>query len=116
MKKLFCFIFIVLFSFSVLADPEFIYPEDTGRDPFDALVNEDGVVNMRLVRAEGDLLVNGIVYSESASERMVIINSEVLHEGDVIGAYSIANIFKNKIVLLKGTKKIELKMEEESED
>ena len=92
------------------AEEGFIYPEEMGRDPFEALVNSDGVVNLRLVRQEGDLKLNGIIYSDKPEERTAIINNEMLKEYDYIGAYKIESISSSEVVLIKKDKKIVLKM------
>lgn len=111
-------VFALIFAFGsmfvqygICADTAFVYPDDLERDPFDPLVDSNGVVNLRLVRAEGDLKINGLVYSDEDMDRMVIINNEVLYENDIIGDYRIQHILPNKVILQRGNKEIELTME-----
>lgn len=118
MKKLFLvFVFYVFGSTAFANDANlFEYPREIERDPFDALVDSNGVLNVRLVRAEGDLEISGLVYSENSSERIVIINHEVLHENDFFGSYQVKQILTNKVILIKKGKTIELTMEGEDEN
>jgi len=88
----------------------FEYPSDAGRDPFDPLVNADGMVNIRLVRQDGDLSLHGVLYSPSRAERMAIINGEMLRESDCIGSYTIQTIAQDSVVLVKEGKEITLRM------
>jgi hypothetical protein len=88
----------------------FEYPRDLERDPFDALVNADGVLNVKLVRQEGDLVLNGVLFSPVREERVAIINGQMLKEKASIGSYEIAQIEKETVVLVKGDKEITLKM------
>lgn len=118
MRK-FCLFFIVaLISANAYAEDIklFEYPENLERDPFDALVDSNGVLNVRLVRQEGDLEISGLVYSENSAERIVIVNHEVLREGDIFGAYLVKQILSNKVILEKKGKIIELNMEGDDED
>lgn len=110
------FILIVLFfSLSLCAGEEkFIYPDlqDLERDPFEALINAEGVVNIRLVRQFGDLELNGILYSQNQEERIVIINNMPLKENDYIGSYKIEEINPSKVILNKKGKKVILNIRE----
>lgn len=118
MRKLFLIILIGLFSATVYGEELnlFDYPEQLDRDPFDALVDSNGVLNVKLVRQEGDLEISGLVYSENSAERIVIVNHEVLREGDIFGAYLVKQILSNKVILEKKGKIIELNMEGDDED
>lgn len=117
MKRIFLIMFMAVFCTSVRASDSapFEYPKDLERDPFDALVDSNGVLNVRLVRQEGDLEISGLVYSEDESESIVIVNNEVLHEGDFLGSYLVKRILSNKVLLEKKGKIIELTMEGEDE-
>lgn len=117
MKKVLIYICFSFLCFTAFAQEVslFEYPKELDRDPFDALVDANGVLNVKLVRQEGDLEISGLVYSEDSAERIVIVNHEVLHEGDLLGTYRVKQILKNKVILEKKGKIIELKMEGEDE-
>ena len=101
---------------SVYAETDFEYPLDLERNPFDALVDKNGVINVKLVRAEGDLKINGLMYSDDPLDRIVIVNNEILHEKDIVGNYFIKRILPDRVIFDKKGKRIVLKMEEENED
>ena len=88
----------------------FIYPEDTGRDPFEALIDSQGMINIRLVRQEGDLILNGVIYDNDESKRLAVINNTLLKTGDYIGSYRIKEIMLSGVVLIKKGKELIIKM------
>lgn len=88
----------------------FIYPEDLGRDPFEALINSQGVINIGLVRQEKDLILNGIIYDNDESKRLAVINNTVLKTGDYIGSYRIKKIMPSGVLLIKKGKEITIKI------
>ncbi len=114
------FLLVIISIFFVLgvyaAEDEFIYPEYSGRDPFQPLIDEKGALNIRLIQNKEDLVLNGIIYSQEEGESIAILNSEPFREGAVIGNYSLEKIKPNKVILIKGGKEIILKMEEEDEE
>lgn len=119
MKRLLTVLLITLFivgSGLTYADVAFEYPTDLERDPFDALIDANGVLNVRLIRAEADMKITGLVYSDDSAERIVIINNEVLRENGVIGAYTVKKILPNRVVLQKNDKEVILKMGGSDED
>ncbi len=89
---------------------EFIYPEDAGRDPFEALIDSQGVIKIRLVRQEKDLILNGIIYDNDGSKRLAVINNTLLKTGDYIGSYRIKEIMLSEVVLIKKGKELIIKM------
>ncbi|MFC1514873.1 general secretion pathway protein GspB [Candidatus Omnitrophota bacterium] len=95
------------------AERDFLYPGEFDRDPFDPLINAEGVINVRLVRQVGDLRLNGIIYSAQAEGRRAIINNTLVRHGDYIGAYKIEEIKKTLVVLNKKGTKITLAIKEE---
>ena len=104
---------IILFRGLCFGEDKFIYPTDSDRDPFEALINSDGVINIRIVRQLGDLELNGIIYSQTSQERVVIINNTMLKEGESIGTYKIEEISPSQVVLDRNGKKMILKIEKE---
>ncbi|MCD6539816.1 MAG: general secretion pathway protein GspB [Candidatus Omnitrophica bacterium] len=108
--------FLILFSSPLRAEKEFIYPPDLERDPFEPLINKEGIINLRLVRGVGDLKLNGIIYSSEREHRTAIINNELFKEGDMINFYRIEQINSNSVVVSGKGKRIILKTEEENEE
>ncbi len=105
--------FLFLFSHPLRAEKEFIYPSELERDPFEPLINKEGIINLKLVRGVGDLKLSGIIYAQEKKDRLVIINNTLLKEGDYIGKYRVEEISPQRVILIKDDKKIILKMEEE---
>jgi len=114
-KGMIIFFLGVLFCISGLchAQGEFNYPKDLERDPFEPLINSQGVINARLVKRLGDLEINGIIYSEDKKARIVIINDVLLKESDYIGSYKIEEIRPGKVILNKMGEKVVLQMKGE---
>lgn len=107
---------LALAVFSFASEGGFSYPEHTGRDPFQPLIDSKGVLNVKLIRSREDLMLNGIIYAEKKSERIAVINSESFRAGDIVGNYEIKDITPNKVVLIKGSKKTVLTMEVEDKN
>ncbi len=98
------------------ANEKFIYPEDMGRDPFGPLIDKNGVLNIRLIRKQEDLVLNGIIYSDDAEGRIAVINNESFRVGDYIGNYKISKVKPSEVVVVKDGKKTVLTMEEKDEE
>ena len=107
----------VLFLFAGLCfcQEEFRYPKELERDPFEALINSQGVINARLIKQVGDLDLNGIIYSNDKQTRRAIINNLLLKEGDNIGSYIIQEIKPKQVILDKKGKQVVLNLREEEE-
>ncbi|MBN2121418.1 MAG: general secretion pathway protein GspB [Candidatus Omnitrophica bacterium] len=106
----------LIFCFpAVFAQDEFVYPDDDDfeRDPFEALINAEGIINVRLVRRAGDLKINGIIYSENEEQRRAIINNTLVKKDDYIGTYKVENIGPASVTLTIKGKETILKMKEE---
>ncbi|RKY35739.1 MAG: hypothetical protein DRP80_01860 [Candidatus Omnitrophota bacterium] len=111
----FFLVFLFLFSHPLRAEKEFVYPLDLERDPFEPLINKEGIINLKLVRGVGDLKLSGIIYAQEKKDRLVIINNASFKEGDVFGPYRIKEIRPDEVVLTKKGKEIILKMEGKGE-
>lgn len=115
-KRIVVIILIMLFFSTHLfaQDEKFVYPDlrDLERDPFEALINAEGIVNVRLVRQFGDLELNGILYSQVQQDRIAVINNIPLKENDYIGAYKIEEIKQEEVILNKKGKKIIIRIKE----
>ena len=91
---------------------KFVYPKDVEREPFEALIDPSGTLNVKMVRQEGDLKLTGIVYGGNTPD-VVVINNEVFYEGDIIGVYQIKTIASDRVRLQSQEKEIELVLPEE---
>ena len=80
------------------------------RDPFSPLVNKLGLILIPREIGFAGLDLKGIIYSQENS--VVVINGEVLKEGDTIGDYFILKIEEKKVILKKDNKGFTLKLEE----
>ena len=109
-------ILLVFFMFGPClygVDKDFIYPDDYDRDPFEPLINAEGIINVKLVRQFGDLELNGIIYSEQEQDRCAIINNTLVKKDDFIGAYQVEEIEQTSVVLDRKGKKISLHIKKE---
>lgn len=93
----------------------FVYDAIDKRDPFVALVAEDGrILEPPLRKANaGNIELEGIMYDPKGVS-YTVINTEVYKAGDTIGEYRILRIERRKVVFLKAGKEreVELKKEE----
>ena len=118
----FAIIFILIFSTkgnSVaetghLKDVEiFVYDSHDKRDPMWPLVSTEGVIinydNNLLI---SDLSLEGIMLGEG-NDGLAIINGRVVKINDDIGDFIIVGIELDKVFLLRGQKKFELKLKKE---
>ena len=100
----------IVFIFSVRAeDIEYPYSPFTDRDPLYPLVNERGEVLVREKREVGDIIIQGIIYSEQDSS--VIINNEIFRQGDIYEAYTIKKIEPDGIIFEKDGNEYSLRWE-----
>jgi hypothetical protein len=76
--------------------------KDWGRNPFVAsVVSESGISGLKL---------GGII--SDAKERYALINDQIAHAGDMIGAYKVVRINESGVIVNDGNKDIELKLEQ----
>ncbi|OGX44609.1 MAG: hypothetical protein A3G37_03485 [Omnitrophica WOR_2 bacterium RIFCSPLOWO2_12_FULL_46_30] len=76
--------------------------KDYGRNPFVASgVSESGISGLQL---------GGII--SDAKERYALINDQIAHPGDIIGAYKVVRIDEFGVIVNDGNKDIELKLEQ----
>ena len=106
-------VFFLVATLGYAAEEDFIYPEEFDRDPFEPLINAEGVVNVRLVRQFGDLELNGIIYSAREEDRSAIINNTLVKKDDFIGAYKVEQIDKASVTLNRKGKTISLTIAKE---
>ena len=91
---------------------KFVYPKDIEREPFESLVDPAGMLNVKMVRQEGDLKLTGIVYGGNTPD-VVVINNEVFYEGDIIGVYQVKTIAPDRVKLKSEAREIELVLPED---
>ncbi|MCX5701950.1 MAG: hypothetical protein NTW64_03080 [Candidatus Omnitrophica bacterium] len=117
---IFLFLFSLLaFSFSLFsyAEQEFTYDAKGKRNPFIALVTNDGrllKLEQEETQTEPGLLLEGIIYDKNGLS-YAIVNGSVVKIGDAVGSYQVLKIEPNKVIFIKEgeTREIELKKEEE---
>jgi len=104
--------FLILGGMTLSFSQQQEYPfSEENRDPFSPLINKKGVVLMPREIGFIGLSLKGIIYSDKGA--VVIINDEVLREGDSIGDYTIVQIEKKKVILKKNNEGFILKLEEQ---
>ncbi len=96
--------FILFIACSVFADAEFVYDDHGKRDPFWPLVSPSGtILNYDKDLEYGDMTLEGVVHDIKGGRSLAIINGNVLKKNDTLGAYVIADIHPNKVILIKDT-------------
>ena len=82
------------------------------RDPFIALVTDDGRLLKLERKSSGPVEVEGIIY-DSLGVSYVIVNKEILGIGDWVGEYQLYKIEKERVVFLKEGEEMEILVKEE---
>jgi hypothetical protein len=109
-------IIVIFFLFSTYgygAQEDFVYPEEFDRDPFEPLINAEGIINVKLVRQFGDLELNGIIYSSEEADRRAIINNTLVKKDEFIGTYKVDQITADSVLLSRKGKQISLTIKKE---
>lgn len=113
--------FLMLSAFPVSAGAEqtaagqepFVYTDDGKRDPFWPLITENGTIisydDRELMGS--DMVLQGIMAGTEGS--VAIINSKVVREGEMIGAFHIEKITPTAVALDNGQERIELQLRKE---
>jgi hypothetical protein len=110
------FAFCILnFTFTSLAQDEFIYDSKGKRNPFIPLVTQNGRL-LKLDKQEGveGLRIEGIIYDKHGLS-YTIVNSEVVKVGDKVGDYQVLKIESNKVIFIKDAKPLEIELKKEEE-
>lgn len=76
--------------------------KDWGRNPFTATTGSGSGIS--------GLQLGGII--SDAKERYALINDQIAHAGDIIGAYKVVRINEFGVIVNDGKKDIELKLEQ----
>lgn len=82
------------------------------RDPFIALVTNDGRLLKFERKSSGPVEVEGIIY-DSQGLSYVIVNEDILGIGDWVGEYQLYKIEKDKVIFLKQGQELEVIVKEE---
>ncbi|MFH1442385.1 MAG: hypothetical protein ABIH18_10160 [Candidatus Omnitrophota bacterium] len=102
--------FIFHFSFYCFAQDNFIYDAKGKRNPFIPLVTADGrLLKLDVEETRGDLAIEGIIYDEQGVS-YAIVNGSVVKAGDIINNAQVLKIEKNKVILIKEGKELELEL------
>lgn len=111
MNKAIAVIILNLAVLGTCSAKSYEYPYDAAdeRDPLRPLINERGQLLLQAEKSAGDLILQGILYSDRGSQ--VFINNELFKEGQIVEGYTIIEIKANIVILEKDSKCIELKWE-----
>ncbi len=91
----------------------FIYRPQGRRDIMRALIDSQGRLISSLKPSIGGLKLEGIIYSPGG-ESFAIIDGELYKKGDSLGDFKVADIKKDRVVILdEDGKKVELILEQE---
>jgi len=106
----YCLLFTVCFS-----QEDFVYDSKGRRDPFISLVTSEGnIIEIEPEEQLPGINLEGIIYDEKGLS-YAIINKMMVRAGDIISDYKIYRIESDRILLLKDTETIELKLKKEVE-
>jgi hypothetical protein len=97
-----------------VADKDFVYNDHGRRDPFGKLVSSSGVIlTPENDLTAADLSLEGIL-ADGSGKNIVIINSRVLKENDLLGAFRVVKITADAVILQReGQAEITLKLKKE---
>jgi hypothetical protein len=94
-----------------LAQKQAVSYKDT-RDPFIALVTDDGRLLKLERKSSGPMEVEGIIY-DAHGLSYIIVKGDVFGIGDWVGEYQLYKIEKNRVVFLKEGEETEVLVKEE---
>ncbi|MFZ5801188.1 MAG: hypothetical protein ACOY3D_07450 [Candidatus Omnitrophota bacterium] len=101
MKKLILIIIFLVAAGISHGTEEFSYDSKGKRDPFMPLVTSQGyIVNIEDELLVADMNLEGIIY-DAGGRSMAVINGKVVKSGDNIGRYTIKEIRKERVILVK---------------
>lgn len=103
--------FILNFKFFCFAQDKFTYDAQGRRNPFIPLVTADGrLLQLDVEEAKGDIAIEGIIYDEQGGVSYAIVNGSVVKAGDFVNDAQVLRIEKDKVVLIKEGKELELEL------
>lgn len=108
--SLICFFSSFCFYYLFAGDYKYSFDEYS-RDPLYPLISRSGQILIPKEATISDFILQGVIFSEGGSR--VVINNEILKEGNNIRGYTVLQIGKKEVILEKGGKKFTLKLGEE---
>lgn len=99
---------------SMTSEAGFVYNSDGRRDPFVPLI---GVAGVRVANGAGgiasldNVTLQGIIISPSG-DKSVILNGEIMKEGDSLGGLTVITINDNKVTVKLGKETHDLRLYE----
>ncbi|HSV43786.1 MAG TPA: hypothetical protein VLJ10_04445 [Candidatus Bathyarchaeia archaeon] len=119
MTAVICFLMLLALAVSAGAEQtaagqdSFVYTDDGKRDPFWPLITDNGtIINYDDRELMGsDMVLQGIMAGTDGN--VAIINSKVVKEGEMLGAFHIKKITPTAVVLDNGQERIELQLRKE---
>mgnify|MGYP001602252504 CR=1 FL=1 len=113
-KIIFSCIFCALCNIA-FAQEGFIYDPKGKRNPFIALVTQDGrLMKLDKEEAKGDLSIEGIIY-DKYGRSLAIVNGSVSGVGDAVGGYQVLKVEENKVIFIKEGQFVEVGLKKEGE-
>jgi Tfp pilus assembly protein PilP len=116
MNRFISYIIFLAFLLScdiLVADEAFVYKDHGLRDPFWPLVSQGGaIVNYDTNFMVSEMTLEGIVSDGEGG--VAIINGNIVEQGKKIGLYTVQEIRKDRVILLKdgATSILQIKKEE----
>lgn len=95
-------------------EAEFAYDAHEKRNPFLALVSQDGRILEPQVskKRDGEIYLEGVIYDPGGSS-YAVISGEIVRPGESLGAYQLIGIGPQKIILSKEGKEFEVELKRE---
>ena len=91
----------------------FVYDDHGKRDPLWPLVSSAGnIINYDKEFQASDLKIEGIMLGVNG-QNLAIINGQIVRKGDLLGAFAVAEIWENIVILKQGEQTFELKLNKE---
>lgn len=96
-----CILFVIVCAVYAGSESQFKYDAAGKRNPFIALITSDGrLLNLDTVVTEIGLVLEGVIFDQEG-ESFALINGKVFKVGDTIDDYTILDIDKGTVNLLK---------------
>lgn len=100
---------IICFSQEKLESYSFSSLKD--RDPLRPLVSEQGEILLRAKKATGEIILQGLICSDQ--ERSVVVDNELLSEGDQVQGYKVKTIAPYQVIFEKDGAELVVRWESE---
>jgi len=94
-------LFVLGGALSAESESQFKYDASGKRNPFIPLITPDGrLLNLDTVKSETGLVLEGVIFDQQG-ESFALINGKVLKVGDSVDDYTVLDIDKSRVSLLK---------------